>query len=71
MCELCYGVSNGGCPCEEPTEYVKCPRCDEEGYLYYNDEGEEITRELYDALPESERSEEKCDKCNGSGVVPE
>ena len=53
----------------EEDEYRECAHCNGEGYIYYNNESEKITRELYDLLPESERSEEKCDECDGIGEV--
>ena len=71
MCELCRGVSNGGCPCEESPKYEECDHCDGEGYIYYNIDGEEITRVIYDLLPESLRDSEKCDDCDGLGEVIE
>lgn len=70
MCDVCYGI--GVCPvCSDDPNYIDCPECNGEGYIYYDINGEEISRKIYDLLPPSERFSDKCDKCNGLGEVPE
>jgi len=56
---------------EDESDPTDCPHCKGEGYFYYNEDGEEIPRIAYDLLPESEIDDEKCDKCNGTGIAEE
>jgi hypothetical protein len=57
--------------CSDSPEYIDCDECNGEGHFYYNVYGEEITREMYNQLPPSDRFSEKCDTCDGIGEVPE
>jgi DnaJ-class molecular chaperone len=69
MCELCHGI---GCPaCEEEVRYERCEGCDGLGVILLNADGEPLTRQRYDALPESERLMDVCDACRGRGEVAE
>ena len=65
MCDVCNGHS--GCPvCSKEPYYVKCPDCNGEGYLYYTEEGDDITR---DAFYSSGGIKEKCPICDGEGEI--
>lgn len=65
------GVCNGhpGCPCcgEEP-HMIECPDCDGKGHAYYNETGDEITEEEYNANP-SDFEKVPCDRCEGAGEI--
>ena len=61
MCirDSCYGYP--GCPCCSPEpQTVTCPACKGTGEIYYNSDGERITKEEYDKLPADQR---ECDSC--------
>ena len=66
MCTVCNGI---GCPCcwEEPKT-MNCPECDGNGYIIYNDDGDLITEEEYNASP-AEYFKDACDVCNGEGYI--
>ncbi len=65
MCDVCNGHS--GCPvCSEEPVYIDCPECNGEGYLYYTEEGDDITR---DDFYSSGRIIEKCPICDGEGEI--
>jgi len=66
MCSVCNGI---GCPCcwEEPKT-MDCPECEGNGYIIYNDDGDLITEEEYNASP-AEYFKDACDVCNGEGYI--
>ena len=65
MCDVCNGHS--GCPaCSKEPYYVKCLDCNGEGYLYYTEEGDDITR---DDFYSSGGIIEKCPICDGEGII--
>lgn len=54
-CAVCYGYP--GCPCCSPEpQTVTCPACKGTGEIYYNSDGERITKEEYDKLPADQRN---------------
>ena len=66
MCDVCNGYS--GCPvCSKEPYYVKCLDCDGEGYLYYTEEGDDITRD--DFYSRSDVIKERCERCDGEGII--
>ena len=66
MCDVCNGHS--GCPvCSKEPDYVECPYCYGEGYLYYTEEGDDITRD--DFYTRSDGMIEKCERCDGEGEI--
>ena len=53
-------------------EYVVCPDCCGDGGIYYNEDGDDITKNEYLRLSEEEKKLwefEECSICNGSGEV--
>lgn len=67
-CPVCNGYP--GCPCCSPgPHYVTCPVCNGIGYTYYNEDGDEISEEEYNALPKDCRDKEACEECDGTGEV--
>lgn len=48
---------------------IKCPACAGKGAIYSSHDGDEIPKDLYDALPTDERMSEGCVHCDGSGEV--
>lgn len=46
-----------------------CPACDGNGEIYYNENGDRITKAQYDALPKSRRDCDKCAECDGTGEI--
>ena len=66
MCDVCNGHS--GCPvCSKEPYYVKCPDCNGEGYLFYTEIGEDMTRD--DFYSRSGGIIEKCPICDGEGEI--
>ena len=66
MCDVCNGHS--GCPvCSKEPYYVKCLNCDGEGYLYYSEEGDVITRDVFFSRPDGIK--ERCEICDGEGEI--
>jgi len=48
----------------------KCPECGGTGYeAYFDEEGNQITEEEYNALPKGKRDREICSCCNGEGEI--
>jgi len=43
--------------------------CNGIGYTYYNEDGDEISEEEYNALPKDCRDKEACEECDGTGEV--
>lgn len=67
-CEVCYG--HPGCPiCSPEPHLITCPVCNGKGYTYYNETGDEITADEYNALPKSKRDKEACEECDGTGEI--
>jgi DnaJ-class molecular chaperone len=67
MCELCHGI---GCPaCEVETAYEPCDECSGSGCILFDNDGELLTPQQYEALPEAERSRDACTACEGKGYV--
>jgi hypothetical protein len=67
-CAVCYGYP--GCPCCSPEpQTVTCPACKGTGEIYYNSDGERITKEEYDKLPADHRECDSCAECDGSGEI--
>ena len=65
MCDVCNGYS--GCPvCSKEPYYVKCLDCNGEGYLFYTEEGDDITR---DDSYSSGGIMERCERCDGEGEI--
>lgn len=58
-----------GCPCCSPElQTATCEVCEGTGLgAYYDSDGEEITREQYNLLPEKRREADKCEVCDGAG----
>ena len=57
---------------QSDDEYETCPDCCGDGGIYYNEDGEDITKNEYLRLSEEEKKLwefEKCSTCNGSGEV--
>lgn len=48
---------------------ICCPECNGVGSIFYDIDGERITREQFDKLPESERDKERCPECDGEGEI--
>ena len=70
MC-ICDGYDWTRCPvCSsyDDIEMVECEACNGTGEFYYDEEGEEITRELY--LTDTEFYLcDTCDECKGEGEI--
>lgn len=67
-CEVCYG--HPGCPvCSPEPNMIPCPVCNGKGYTYYNEDGDEISEDEYNALPSDCRGKDPCDECNGEGEI--
>jgi len=55
-------------PSTKETE--PCEICAGQGFVaYFNNEGEEITREEWEKLPAWEREEDMCTTCDGTGQI--
>lgn len=57
---------------QSDDEYETCPDCCGDGRIYYNEDGEDITKNEYLRLSEVEKKLwefEKCSTCDGSGEV--
>lgn len=57
---------------QEEPEYETCPNCCGDGGIYYNEDGDDITKNEYLRLSEEEKKLwefEKCSTCDGSGEV--
>ncbi len=68
-CSECapYGLSS--CPmCEVEPVMVKCDDCHGEGYIYYDDDGNDVAKEEYEKFPE-QYTKEVCCECGGYGEV--
>lgn len=46
-----------------------CPACKGAGEIYYNEDGDQITKAQYDALPKDQRDADKCAECDGTGAI--
>lgn len=51
------------------TYFKECPVCEGNPNTYFDADGEEITKEQYDLLPEKQRNIEPCTLCEGEGRV--
>lgn len=67
MCSVCEG--RPGCPCCSTSETIlmTCPDCYGKSITYFDENGEEITLEQYNELPECDRFSEICPTCEGTG----
>lgn len=55
----------------EPT-FVTCPECNGDCGIYYNDDGEELSKVDYDRLSDEDKQGwllDKCCRCDGLGVI--
>ena len=59
-CPICEAEASDSCPCTEP----ECAICHNTGWWYFDQDGNILTREQYDATPEDERLMENCNICN-------
>lgn len=67
-CSVCNGYP--GCPCCTPEpKMVTCPACSGYGQIYYNNDGDNISKDEYDKLPKDQREFDICGECNGFGEV--
>ena len=67
-CSVCYGYP--GCPCcADEADMIQCPECRGTGLRYYDENGNDITENQYNALPEDERIKEDCEHCDGTGEI--
>ena len=67
-CAVCHGIP--GCPCCTPEpDMIQCPECNGVGVVYYDEDGNSVTKTQYDALPEDARGFDKCEKCDGEGEI--
>ena len=48
---------------------VTCPACSGYGQIYYNNDGDNISKDEYDKLPKDQREFDICGECNGFGEV--
>ena len=57
---------------EKRVRRAECPRCHGYGVIFYEDYTEtEVTKEVWDMLPEKYQHKETCEKCGGSGFIEE
>lgn len=70
MCIECNGMYSN-CPvCQSvDTHMEKCTDCNGEGKIYFNDNGDILTKEEWLKLPEDERSYDDCITCEASGEI--
>lgn len=55
---------------EKRVRRAECPRCHGYGVIFYEDYTEtEVTKEVWDMLPEKYQHKEVCEKCGGSGLI--
>ena len=54
---------------EKEPRMIPCPVCNGKGYTYYNEDGDEISEDEYNALPSDCRGKDPCDECNGEGEI--
>ena len=57
---------------DEPyyEEYIEdCPKCMGTGREYFNSDGEDITEDEYNALPDDERGSVECEQCQGEKYI--
>lgn len=67
-CPVCNGLP--GCPCCSPEpNMTTCPACGGAGEIYYNEDGDQITKEQYNALPKGRRDTDRCAECDGTGEI--
>lgn len=68
-CSICHGYP--GCPvCSQDSATMRCPECQGEGLTaYFNQDGEEITKEKWEQLPGKKRDQDTCPACEGNGVI--
>lgn len=59
-CPICEAEVSDSCLCTEP----ECTICHNTGWWYFDENGNILTREQYDATPEDERLMENCSQCN-------
>ncbi len=71
MCSVCEDRTLY-CPvCSEESETVPCPRCNGDGKTYYDEDGNEIDKEVYRRFCQGRRDcgFEICERCGGSGKI--
>lgn len=57
---------------QSDDEYETCPDCNGDGGIYFNEDGDEISKAEYEQLSDEEKELwefEKCSTCDGSGEV--
>lgn len=67
-CPVCNGHPDCPCCTIEPRMLL-CRECDGTGYIYYNEDWNEIKAEQYKQLPPKERDKVVCEKCDGYGEI--
>lgn len=72
-CPVCNGLP--GCPCCAPEpKYTTCPECSGDGGVFYNEDGEELSRVEYGKLSAQDQQGwdfEPCERCDGRGEIEE
>lgn len=70
-CVVCNGLP--GCPsCTPEPTMIPCPDCGGDGGVFYNEEGDEISRVEYDKLSAEQQEDwefEPCEYCDGDGEI--
>jgi len=72
MCGTCEGIMSGFCPACNPTpdvEETPCTQCNGTGSHLFDDCGNDLTIEQYNAMNPECRGNDTCTACNGSGYT--
>lgn len=69
MCSICNN-SYPNCPvCSPDIEPATCPHCDGEGVIYFDDNGNELSFDIWVKLPAYRKMSEVCCDCGGYGEI--
>ncbi|MGL5914106.1 MAG: hypothetical protein ACRCZB_08065 [Bacteroidales bacterium] len=67
MCSVCRGLPD--CPvCSDEEQTIECYDCNGSGVAsYWDKDGNEVSKQVYDLLPDKGKEYDECEPCNGSG----
>lgn len=53
---------------QKDPDYIDCPDCNAQGYIYYDEDGNEVDEREYLKFPDK-YEREKCYTCDGEGEI--